>query len=102
MTVEKIESMEWGSCADGDGSVDGIIAIELRDLFEPYLLNTKHCDKIAIVWTNNCNCREHQPSVSLYALQDSINEEMPHMSRVKDWYEPDIVAALEYVREELV
>ena len=91
MSVEKIESMEWHYLDESAG--DGFINIELRDLFEPYLLNTSYCNRVAIWWDSQAG--NYDESVKVYAIEGE------HMSKVESWYDCDIVKALKYVQENL-
>ena len=99
MSVEKIESMEWHYLDEQAG--DGIILIELRDLFKPYLLGTSYCDKITIWWDTGAS--EYDESVNVFAIEDmeSLDGSDPVVTKVESWYDCDIVKALKYVQENL-
>lgn len=91
MSVEKIESMEWHRTEEQPG--DGLIRIELRDLFEPYLLGTSYCDTVAIWWDSHAG--NYDESVKVYAVENK------HMAKVESWYDCDITEALKWVQENL-
>ena len=99
MTVNKIKSMEWEYLDEKAG--DGIIVIELRDLFKPYLLGTSYCDKITIWWDSEV--KEHEESVNVFAIEDmeSLDGSSPVITKVESWYDCDIIKALKYVQENL-
>lgn len=100
MSVQKIESIEWHYHKERAG--DGIIEIELRDLFEPYLLNTSYCDRVTIWWDTHTG--DYDESVKVYAIDElsSLDEAEPIISKVESWYEPDITEALKYVSDNLM
>lgn len=99
MSVQKIESMEWQYLEEDSG--DGLIKIELRDLFKPYLIGTSYCDGITIWWDSKAG--NYDESVRVYAIEDmeSLNGAEPVISKVESWYDCDITEALKWVQENL-
>lgn len=89
--VNKIESMKWQRVEQEAG--DGLIRIELRDLFEPYLLGTSYCDTVIIWWDSQAG--NYDESVRVYAVDNK------HMAKAESWYECDITAALKWVQANL-
>lgn len=73
---------------------DGIIIIELRELFKPYLLHTSYCDRITIWW--NTRTGEYNESVRVYAIEGE------YASKVEAWNDCDITSALKYVSNNLM
>ncbi len=99
MSVEKIKRVEYTFLDDRAG--DGIIEIELRDLFKPYLLGTSYCDKVVIWWDSHSH--EYEESIKVYAIEnfDHYEEDNPHVSIAERWYDCDLAEAMQYVKDEI-
>lgn len=101
MSVQKIESMEWHYHDEKVG--DGIVVIELRDLFKPYLLGTSYCDKITIWWDSDAS--EYDESVAVFAIEDmsTLDDADPIVTKAESWYDgDDLMEAFKYVGKNLV
>lgn len=86
--------MEWKHIGEGAG--DGIIKIELRDTFKPYLLGTSYCDYINIWWDTDAN--EYDESVCVYAVERTGSDELrATVDKVESWYDCEIIEALKWV-----
>lgn len=97
MTVQKIESAEYTPLEDKVG--DGIIEIELRDLFKPYLLGSSYCTKVVIWWDTEAH--EYEESIKVYAIEENEGSD-DFISIAERWYDCDLEAAMQFVKEEIV